>query len=62
MTKVDGYNNRYELVNVKGKVSVNYVATYKNNDKKTIFPVHKDDWSEYKVVADSDVKQEGFDL
>lgn len=58
MTKIDGYNNRYELVKVQGQVPTGYVATYVNNDTKSVIAIPKDKWDKWQEVADSVVKQE----
>ena len=58
MTKIDGNNNRYELVKVQGQVPTGYVATYVNNDNQHVVAVPKDKWDKWQEVADSVVKQE----
>ena len=58
MTKIDGLNNRYEMVKVQGQVPAGYVATYLNNDTKSVIAIPKDKWDKWQEVADSQVKQE----
>lgn len=65
MTKVDGYGNRYELMNEKAAYP-GFVRTCKNGQtlkgKPIPTDVDKASWDRWDQVADSSVKQEGFEF
>ena len=60
MTKVDGFGNRYELVDPKTvsfQAPPGMVITRKNNEAKGVTGVSKSDWDRWEQVADSKVEQ-----
>lgn len=62
MTKIDGFGNRYELVDPKTfDTPKGLVMTHKNNEKG-LTGVLLDDWKKWHEVMDSKVEQKEMEL
>ena len=62
MTRVDGFGNRYELVEPKTFETPRGMVVVRKNNEKGMSHVQKDDWDRWENVRDSNVEQKDLEL